>query len=1087
IDEGIIGQSLTHADADYRVTDYYTSEDSGTEYKNIVLNGIVRGSDNTILSGTGSFDAEAWDDAVDMSVVNHAEGSSDYIPEGTYIHEGPFSTFKLTDNPENAVSGFSQGDMLTINGNQHEILDVSTKLFTGEKTVKLSGVVMDSGGVPLNSGDTLDGIAYNDQNISLEAKEIGYVEAETRVRVTTKTTQFVVSEAMEDELNVVLGEFNSMSERGVAELTVFGNTYRIVSIEQVGEQFNNRDIDNDEENAQGGNDYLLVVEGIVVNNEGEEFSANQVVQGGTDPFTISIGSNDDHTYSDKKDRLYTASVNRGEDLEDRLGLNIVDNYLKINGDRYKVTKTESDSSGIVLTLSGRVTDTSGNPITGGVSVSDIIHEGVQASANLGPFGVDVVGNGSLDATLNSLESRGKYTVGDVIEHARHLSLFTDMFNIGDTSFELSGNYDFEIIPEGFGSGLMSEGTESAVFKVSDFSLTDLGDLDFTASFENLKNTISDLLDTGFSTDDIAETISNVLNNLKDMAGEELFNKKLPIINKSINDIVGVVEDVVSTIQEFSENPGDTLQELNEMLKEKLGVKNDMVSIYFEDVPSEEGSDETDTMLKFEIDYMKYFEEAVGLDFGKDLGFDFPGVDDGDDNISGAADLSVSGEISLNVDFGINLTDKSVTIYDTTTVDVNDFAIEGKDLEFQLVAGGVGITVQPVANRDSYITVNNAEASIFLEEDYVFAPFADNNPEEEDSDDEGSEDENPEDEGSEDDSINLGTSFSGYIGGQLPVFFPTDTRYVGSLSLGTWDDNNTPQNKTDDSLSVSPQGGDGESGYIEDFRQFAEFKVWKGVDEADNESDHNVAEAFGPDGTYPTEDSDEDNPEQDTGINNDLVLDIKDFRTGIDFNMKNLDLFKKLELAVDGLDLFVSAINANIDFSELSDVPVIGGAMQNMNGFLDGFRYDFLGKLREFVFEGGDLNAKSVGNFLLNILGPDGFEGFDGLDLLPDLDALEDIGDMAFDIWGEGGITMPELAGDWDNAWNQLSIDGLNLPGVHFTTNITHGADYNDQYAEWLFTIGDVYSLGTDLGFDIGVPGFGFESNGNLSVNLHWAL
>jgi len=81
------------------------------------------------------------------------------------------------------------------------------------------------------------------------------------------------------------------------------------------------------------------------------------------------------------------------------------------------------------------------------------------------------------------------------------------------------------------------------------------------------------------------------------------DEPLPLINKSVNDLVGYADRFLSAVQEFEANPAGTLQTLEAKLKQALGLAVDTPALKLR----VDGD-----VLKFELDIEKAFSKSMNV-------------------------------------------------------------------------------------------------------------------------------------------------------------------------------------------------------------------------------------------------------------------------------------------------------------------------------------------------------------------------------------------------------------------------------------------------------------------------------------------
>jgi|GEM_PF-6918000 len=166
---------------------------------------------------------------------------------------------------------------------------------------------------------------------------------------------------------------------------------------------------------------------------------------------------------------------------------------------------------------------------------------------------------------------------------------------------------------------------------------------------------------------------------------------------------------------------------------------------------------------------------------------------------------------------------------------------------------------------------------------------------------------------------------------------------------------------------------------------------------------------------------------------------------------------ELGLGVDGIDLFLGGLQDLVDGS-LGGVklPLVGKQLAGVANVIGDFRNHFVEPLRTAIDDlanPSDAFAQSgtdpVSKILYKLLGPSG------------LNLLEDSN-------GDGSVGPDDIVFDGN----------INQQGVALTNLFVH----------WHFKLGGtIVSANPGIGFDVGIPGLGLSTTGNLSIQLAWSL
>jgi hypothetical protein len=204
----------------------------------------------------------------------------------------------------------------------------------------------------------------------------------------------------------------------------------------------------------------------------------------------------------------------------------------------------------------------------------------------------------------------------------------------------------------------------------DFTFPDLGDL---ISFDNI--------DFNF------QTIIQALILLSDFLGQfEAFgflDEPIPLINKSVNDLLSFAEEFGSALDEAQANPAGTLQFLEGKLKQAFGLPADSTAIGLSLVRDADGD-----VIKFHLGLEEAFSESLDIDLNlADLGVpDFI-------SLAGAAGLRATGSLDIDLDFGIDLDDPTnFYLFKTTGID-GTLTAAGDNISFRAALGPLGLFIR----------------------------------------------------------------------------------------------------------------------------------------------------------------------------------------------------------------------------------------------------------------------------------------------------------------------------------------------------------------------------------------------------------
>jgi len=179
----------------------------------------------------------------------------------------------------------------------------------------------------------------------------------------------------------------------------------------------------------------------------------------------------------------------------------------------------------------------------------------------------------------------------------------------------------------------------------------------------------------------------------------------------------------------------------------------------------------------------------------------------------------------------------------------------------------------------------------------------------------------------------------------------------------------------------------------------------------------------------------------------------------------LDLFGQrsllddILLAVDGVDLFLEGLQDVLDGEVLGiPLPLIGDGLADGARFIEDFREGFVASFREEVESFADPTSNIVSELLFDLLASEE-QGAD-----PNGPALG----LLLDGNGDGQVTIEDVA---------------------FTGNVDEvGIPRSESFVQWNLKLGTPpLAVSSDIGFDIGLPGLGLETDGDVNLLLGWEL
>ena len=195
--------------------------------------------------------------------------------------------------------------------------------------------------------------------------------------------------------------------------------------------------------------------------------------------------------------------------------------------------------------------------------------------------------------------------------------------------------------------------------------------------------------------------------------------------------------------------------------------------------------------------------------------------------------------------------------------------------------------------------------------------------------------------------------------------------------------------------------------------------------------------------------------------NTIVLDVSDVLVDLTSSFSNLSLLDQILFIVDGVDLVLGGVQDALDGEILGvDLPLIGDKLADGAHFIGDLRSGFLHDFRDQVEKLANPDDNGIKDILYNLLGPA------GLGLLLSTDA------------GHNAITNPQT--------------GEFVPGtkadIRTFNNLSQVNSISDADIWWKFKIGrNLVNTGGDLGLDLGIPGFGLKTDGQVKLDIDWQL
>ena len=388
-------------------------------------------------------------------------------------------------------------------------------------------------------------------------------------------------------------------------------------------------------------------------------------------------------------------------------------------------------------------------------------DGVDAAAKFGFVGIEATGNAGLNGTFEvglkpsgsaEFDPQARITLKDLVDNIDSLDSFITGPTIGGTG-DLT--FGIEITPAF--PAINTGAAPSLTIDILDLGGLIEGAADAyeirTEGFDTLLN----FSDVGFG--DVVAALRALVDFLQQFEELGFMSEKLPVIDVSIDDVLGFAEEFEAALDEIEANPAGTVQVLESKLKEALQIPRDSDLLELDVV---EGN-----ILRIDVNFEPSFSESLPVSL------DLP-IASGIVDLSGKGDLRSEGNLDIELAVGVDLDDLDrFWVFEDTGISGNLSAV-GDDIAFTAALGGIGarilggeaeITGQfGLALRGDAMTAGEGDARRALLTDLL---------------------------------ANLGGSvdadLSGGIVAALPVYFPSESQHRGDIELGG-------------SLSLTPTGG-----------------------------------------------------------------------------------------------------------------------------------------------------------------------------------------------------------------------------------------------------------------------------------------
>lgn len=628
-------------------------------------------------------------------------------------------------------------------------------------------------------------------------------------------------------------------------------------------------------------------------------------------------------------------------------------------------------------------------------------------ATFGFVDVNLVAFGSVSANVKFVGQKNADS-----ETLKENDSFLSNWNFSlDCDDDVGGLFGVKGVISGLGSTPIYLGDNSVSLKLED----NLPKID--CNFNNLENAITNNFAnlSNFSVQDVYALLEGLVQRLTAVAQNS--DAKIPVINKSVGDLVNVANDIRDIVSKLRKDNIVSLQGLSNRLTKYLEDAGLVAAKNINTDASIFRIDVVDGSVVFDFNISKGFSAVHKFNFGGSGG-----------GISGNADLKVEGDFwfSLSAEMSVG------SSFDFILKDAIQFGaninIVGQKLSFNLGIDGDGQTTGFDALLKNLITVGSDKGDSFVVGKAAFIGTF----------------------GEEDVSLVTWTkenkaadaeplfSIPMSIFGNLPI--SVCGYELGSIKFGKWNGNGVVCGNNVNSVVG---------------QALSDISAWLDTRVISADSSVNIVAEKTASGTAASSMNIKLILEDKSSVNaGDLVVDFSEVYKRIeDLAEGNLDWFEKIKLAVTGLNNLLDSLESSINsgmMSNIKDVPVVGSAVSGGVDFLSKLKQQILEPFSDFVYESTGMTAEMVAWKMNELLGE-------------------------YLIKPEQGVAAPSITvGEGSISWENDIADSLYYRS-------------GQNYAEWFFRLGGDYSLGADLGLDLGFPGLGLETEGGLNLSLAWTL
>ena len=231
-----------------------------------------------------------------------------------------------------------------------------------------------------------------------------------------------------------------------------------------------------------------------------------------------------------------------------------------------------------------------------------------------------------------------------------------------------------------------------------------------AAFDTALGNLGDFQDISF--DEVIQALEGLVDFLNVFDSDfDFFTTEIPFLGFSLGDKLDFVNRLSAAVQDIKQNPAGSLQALAQKIRENFGLpdfskepdlaaQTAAMEAYFEQFGITDPATDilklafdtlnSDDILRLDLRLPVGFDEAIDVDL--DLG-QLAGIDLGPLSLQGAAGLGATGYVDAQLAFGINLDTGEIFLYEDDTSITGSLKAYSDTLTFNAALGPLGLFIQ----------------------------------------------------------------------------------------------------------------------------------------------------------------------------------------------------------------------------------------------------------------------------------------------------------------------------------------------------------------------------------------------------------